>query len=189
MIDDVPSQMPSAANSKEELAALVSQVAALSKLAVDLSERCLDVNDKALSKLALEVTRHCIDIHDKIPHVVRVQVDAAVALYHNAPAFFENIAPTPDEMGAEYPPGRGDNQAWYVVCVGRQPGFYVTSYRLPLPPVRKRKTKSPVSPRGYRRRVAGRIAALAYYRQMYDQGKVRRLNEEPEPLDQLSQPV
>jgi hypothetical protein len=42
-------------------------------------------------------------------------------------------------------------------------------------------------PRGYRRRVPGRIAALAYYRQMYDQGKVRRLNEEPEPLDKLSQ--
>ncbi|KAJ7301353.1 hypothetical protein DFH08DRAFT_978831 [Mycena albidolilacea] len=114
MVDDVvPSQLPSATNSKEELAALVSQVTALSKLAVDLSERCINVDDKALSKLALEVTRHCIDIHNKIPHVVRVQVDAAVAFYHNAPTFFENIAPTPDEMDAEYPPGREDNQAWY----------------------------------------------------------------------------
>jgi hypothetical protein len=67
------------ANSKEELAALVSQVAVLSKLAIDLSDASMStvgffffgfppylthlVVDKALSKLALEVTRHCIDIH------------------------------------------------------------------------------------------------------------------------------
>ncbi|KAJ7801657.1 hypothetical protein B0H14DRAFT_3489314 [Mycena olivaceomarginata] len=136
MVDDVvPSQLPSAANSKR----------------------------------------------NKIPHVVRVQVDAAVALYHNAPTFFENIAPTPDQMDAEYPPGRGGQSSVVHRLRWTPAGFYVT--------FEEAEDEVNGVPCGYRRRVAGRIAALAYYRQMYDQGKVRRLNEEPEPLDELSQPV
>ncbi|KAJ7792841.1 hypothetical protein B0H14DRAFT_3498762 [Mycena olivaceomarginata] len=175
MAHDSASQTPIAASPEEELAALVTQVATLSKLAVDLSEQCIDADDKALSKLALEVTRHCIDINDKIPRVVQVQVDAAVAVFRKTPAFYENIAPTPDEMEVEYPPGRGDKQVWYVVCVGRQPGFYTT--------YEEAEDEVDGVPRGHRRRVPGRIAALAYYRQMYEQGK----EPEPELPDELSQ--
>ncbi|KAJ7701630.1 hypothetical protein B0H14DRAFT_3527593 [Mycena olivaceomarginata] len=68
------------------------------------------------------------------------------------------------KMDDEYPPGRGDNQAWYVICVGRQPGFYVTS--------RKRKTKSPVVPRAIPPPGCRGVSALAYYRSVYDQGKL-----------------
>ncbi|KAJ6614468.1 hypothetical protein B0H10DRAFT_1950603 [Mycena sp. CBHHK59/15] len=71
-----PSSQTNAATPEQELAALVSQVA-------------------ALSKIALDMTRHCLDINEKLPRVVRAQVDAAIAEHTPATAFYEETAPTP----------------------------------------------------------------------------------------------
>jgi hypothetical protein len=66
---------------------------------------------------------------------------------------------------------------------------FVTQLSTSSPSSEEAEDKVTGVPHRYRRQVAGCIAVLAYYCQMYDQGKVRRLNEEPEPLDWLSQPV
>lgn len=39
-------------NANQELAALLAQVAVLSKLAVDMSERCIDLNGRFIASLA-----------------------------------------------------------------------------------------------------------------------------------------
>ncbi|KAJ7714238.1 hypothetical protein B0H14DRAFT_2644520 [Mycena olivaceomarginata] len=62
------SQVLTAATPAQEWAALISQVAALSKLAVDMAERCINIDahlDKVLSKIALSVTRNCLDANVK----------------------------------------------------------------------------------------------------------------------------
>ncbi|KAF8187857.1 hypothetical protein K438DRAFT_1972561 [Mycena galopus ATCC 62051] len=118
--------VPNAATPDLELAALLTQVTALSKLAVDVTHWSLDLNDKALSKLALDMTRHCIDINDKLPRIVRAQVAAALSELRAALGFYQGIAPTPSQLDALFPPGRGDNQTWYVICIGCQPGLYAT---------------------------------------------------------------
>ncbi|KAJ6548274.1 hypothetical protein B0H10DRAFT_2101155 [Mycena sp. CBHHK59/15] len=149
-----PSSQTNAATPEQELAALVSQVA-------------------ALSKIALDMTRHCLDINEKLPRVVRAQVDAAIAEHTPATAFYEETAPTPDQLEAQFPPGRGDSQAWYVVCTGRQPGLYASADE----------ADEQVSgvPHQHRRKLTGRGPALAYYRQLYELGQVMRLTEIPGP--------
>ncbi|KAJ7088315.1 hypothetical protein C8R44DRAFT_892845 [Mycena epipterygia] len=91
-----------------------------------------------LSKLALKMTQHCIDLHDNIPRVVALQVSAkvvaelaaladAASANPDSPAsedFVEVPAPTPDELDARFPPGAADSQVWHVVCIGREPGLY-----------------------------------------------------------------
>ncbi|KAK7006451.1 hypothetical protein R3P38DRAFT_2794166 [Favolaschia claudopus] len=140
----VPSPTP-----EQELASVVSQVAALSKLAIDITERFVDAEDKSLSKLGLELTRHCLDVGDKIPRIVQAQVDAALAQRRN---FIQGASPTPGDLEELYPPGKGDNNTWYVVL-----GV----------------------PDQSRRKVVGRAPALAYYRQMYNDQKVMRAREVP----------
>ncbi|KAJ6528818.1 hypothetical protein B0H19DRAFT_1083162 [Mycena capillaripes] len=137
---------------KQELAALIAQVA-------------------ELSKTALDVTRHCIDLNERIPRVVRAQVDAAIGQLTPAPAFVQGVAPTPAELEAAFPPGRSDSQAWYVVCVGRQPGMYAT--------FEEADAQVLGVPGQKRRKMTGRGPALAYYRQMYAQNDVMLLREIP----------
>ncbi|KAJ7774397.1 hypothetical protein B0H14DRAFT_2965332 [Mycena olivaceomarginata] len=163
------SQAPTAATPQQDLAALVSQVAALSILAVNITQRCVDTEEKAMSKLALDMTRHCIDLTDKIPRVVRAQVEAAIAEVSPPTAFVQGVAPTPAQLEAQFPLGRSDNQAWYVVCIGRQPGLYATPDEADAQVLGV--------PNQSRRKVVGRVPALAYYRQMYDLQRVMRLTE------------
>ncbi|KAJ6479854.1 hypothetical protein C8R45DRAFT_1156097 [Mycena sanguinolenta] len=165
-------QVPTATSPEQELAALVSQVMAMSMLAVSFSRRCIDVHDKEMSKSALDIAQQCIDISTKIPRVVRAHVDAAEDQFRPpTPAFYEHIAPTPDQMDARLPAGRGENQVWYVVCVGRNPGLYAAADDAD--------EEVRGVPNHSRLKVTGRAAALAHYRQMYDNGKVRCMKEEP----------
>ncbi|KAJ7500348.1 hypothetical protein B0H11DRAFT_2225892 [Mycena galericulata] len=144
---------PTAPTPEEELAALVAQVA-------------------ALSKLALDVTRHCIDISDQIPRVVRAQVSAAVAENTpSGPAFLCTVGPSPGRMEALFPPGQGDNQPWYVVCVGHRPGLYASSSDAD--------DQVRGVPNSSRRRKDTRQEALAYYRSQFDAGEVARVTEAP----------
>ncbi|KAJ7893423.1 hypothetical protein B0H14DRAFT_3427495 [Mycena olivaceomarginata] len=92
-----------AATSEQEMAALVAKVT-------------------TLSKLALDMTRLCIDVNDNLPALVQSQVAAAVAAVTSpGPKWYHSPAPSPDEMDAMFPPGYLDNVQWYVVCVGRRP--------------------------------------------------------------------
>ncbi|KAJ6448080.1 hypothetical protein C8R45DRAFT_1114217 [Mycena sanguinolenta] len=161
------SSVPTAANSEKDLAAVVT---ALMQLTVDATIHALDLNDKALTKLIVDMTRLCLDVQDKLPRVVRAEVEAAVAeVRPPTPIFYQGVAPTPAQMEGMFPAGRGDNQQWHVVCVGRQPGLYATSDEADV--------QVHGVPDQSRRRMTGRAAALAYYRQMYEQGKVMRLTE------------
>ncbi|KAF8146484.1 hypothetical protein K438DRAFT_504603 [Mycena galopus ATCC 62051] len=95
----------------EELAVLISKVT-------------------ALSKYALDMTRLCIEIGEDLPDVVKAHVDSAIAeLGPAGPQFYHTAAISPEDLEGLFPAGYGDNQPWYVVCVGRRPGLYASSCR------------------------------------------------------------
>ncbi|KAJ7511236.1 hypothetical protein B0H11DRAFT_1899704 [Mycena galericulata] len=144
----------------QELAALVAQVS-------------------YLSKLGLEMTKHCIDINNAIPRVVLAQVDAAAATNTTAapapqsPQFVPGVPRTPAQMEALHPPGTGDQQPWYVVWVGREPGLYATSAE----------ADAQVNgvPGQFRRKKDSLHEAQAFYRLQYNSNAVAKLVEAPVP--------
>ncbi|KAJ7478927.1 hypothetical protein FB451DRAFT_1395542 [Mycena latifolia] len=134
----------------EELVALVAKVTAMSRQALDLTVKCLDVSHE-------------------LPRVVAAQVAAAVADFTSDVAFVEEVAPTPDELDALFPPGTGDSQTWYVVSIGRQPGLYASPHDAD--------DQVRGVPHQGRRKKDGRAEALAYYRTMYENNLVRKMVE------------
>ncbi|KAJ6452168.1 hypothetical protein C8R47DRAFT_1229514 [Mycena vitilis] len=158
-MNNAPRDSTTAATSDQDMAAMVSQLA-------------------ALSKLALKMTALCIDVGERLPHVIQAQVDAKVAAALDAampsdPAveFYRSAGPTPDEIDAQFPQGRGDNQEWHVVCVGRNPGLYATSTE----------ADSQVLgvPHQARKKKDNRQEALLYYRTQHGLGEVMRVSEAP----------
>ncbi|KAK7053968.1 hypothetical protein R3P38DRAFT_3171426 [Favolaschia claudopus] len=167
----------------QELVSTMRQMAALTKASIELAQRSIQVDEKGLSLLALDMAKHCVEINEKLPRVIAAEVATArweeeaaafgslnVNDRDDRPTFVQGVAPTPDEMETTFQPGNGDNQNWYVVCVGRMPGLY------PDPDSANAQVLG--VPDQSRRKVSGRAAALAYYRQMYDDNKVMRLNEQ-----------
>ncbi|KAJ7195412.1 hypothetical protein B0H12DRAFT_1245565 [Mycena haematopus] len=137
----------------QQLAELVSKVTSLSKMTVDM-------------------TRLCIDINADLPVVLKAQVAADVALATPAaPRFYHSAALAPDELDKLFPPGYGDNLAWHVVCVGRRPGLYASSAdaddQVRGIPNQSRKKKD------------SRQEALFYYRTQYTLGECERVSEAP----------
>ncbi|KAJ7353249.1 hypothetical protein DFH08DRAFT_956320 [Mycena albidolilacea] len=120
----------------------------------------------SLSKLALDLTRLCIEINDDVPHIVKSHVDAAVA--KAAPKFYHSAAPAPDELEALFPPGYGDSITWYVVCVGRRPSLYA-SFADADDQVRG-------VPKQSCKKKDSRQEALLYYRAQYDLGECERVS-------------
>ncbi|KAJ6570823.1 hypothetical protein DFH09DRAFT_1312866 [Mycena vulgaris] len=161
-------QATSAPTPAQELAALVAQVADLSQLALDLTAKCIDINQQ-------------------LPIVVASQVAAAVAeltrtfffsflcytlAYLLAIAdveFVEGVAITPDALEALFPPGVGDYQSWYVVCIGREPGLYPSS--------EEADDQVTGVPHQFRRKKNGRQEALNFYRAKYVSGQVVKMTE------------
>ncbi|KAJ6516539.1 hypothetical protein C8R47DRAFT_1205779 [Mycena vitilis] len=130
----------------------------------------------ALSRLALKMTHLCIDLNETIPRVVQAQVDAKVAtalaaLIPSGPAFYRSAGPTPDELDAQFPPGRGDHQEWHVVCIGRNPGLYASSTEADEQVLGV--------PKQARKRKDNRQEALLYYRTQHGLGEVMRVSETP----------
>ncbi|KAJ6517351.1 hypothetical protein C8R47DRAFT_1205575 [Mycena vitilis] len=154
---DAPRDSTTAPISDQEMAPVVSQLA-------------------VLSRLALKMATLCIDLNESIPQAVQSQVDAKVAaalaeFTRPGPTFYRSPGPTPDEMDARFPPGRGDQQEWHVVCVGREPGLYATSAEandqvLGVPNQSRKKKDS-------------RQEALLYYRTQYGLGEVLCVSEVP----------
>ncbi|KAK7022547.1 hypothetical protein R3P38DRAFT_3195942 [Favolaschia claudopus] len=155
---------------EQELASLVSQLAALSMASLDLTSQTIDGDNKTLSKLALTVARTCVDINDRLPRVMNNVVQAAVAaaIRDSDPLFVITEAPTPDVVETNLLAGN-ENAPYYVVCVGREPGLYLDSS------VADNQVRG--VPEQDRRKIIGRSAALNHYRTMYEQQKVKRVNE------------
>ncbi|KAJ7721325.1 hypothetical protein B0H16DRAFT_1473980 [Mycena metata] len=168
-------QNPTATNdpsSDEELASLLSTLA-------------------ALSKIGLEMTRNSIDVANAIPRVIRAQVDAQVAAQIDAavnaavdaalaavqeckfippaPPFSTVLPRPPDEMDARHPPGNNDDVAHYVVSRGRRPGLY-TSSKVAEDQVRG-------VPDMARKKKDNRAEALQYYRGLYNLGQAMTITE------------
>ncbi|KAJ7806952.1 hypothetical protein B0H14DRAFT_2610121 [Mycena olivaceomarginata] len=101
MLDTPTSSETKASGSpKEELESLVSLVAALSQMSLDIAKHCLDVQSVAAQIL-----------HPPAP----------------PPTWVSGIARTPDELEAAHPATEDDDsQVLHVVTVGREPGLYAT---------------------------------------------------------------
>jgi hypothetical protein len=39
----------------------------------------------------------------------------------------QGVPLTPDQLDASFPAGVGDDLAWQVVCIGREPGLYLSA--------------------------------------------------------------
>ncbi|KAK6969032.1 hypothetical protein R3P38DRAFT_2814976 [Favolaschia claudopus] len=171
---------------EQEMASLVSQLAALSMASLDLTSQTIDGDNKTLSKLALTVARTCVDINgdlnlplvllrahfilDRLPRVMNNVVQAAVAaaIRESDPLFVITEAPNPDVVETNLLAGN-ENAPYHVVCVGREPGLYLDSS------VADNQVRG--VPEQDRRKIIGRSAALNHYRTMYEQQKVKRVNE------------
>ncbi|KAJ7124042.1 hypothetical protein C8R43DRAFT_945014 [Mycena crocata] len=142
----------------EELAAVLAQVAVMTKLSVD-------------------ITKMSIDLHQRIPVLVARSAAAAAAAAPPpapavaAPLFIEGVARTPAQLEAAFPPGHGDKLPWYVVCIGREPGLYATSDES------ERQVNG--IPRQFRIRKGSRVEALNFYRERYEEQAVSKINEAP----------
>ncbi|KAJ7775780.1 hypothetical protein B0H14DRAFT_2631816 [Mycena olivaceomarginata] len=90
---------PSPPPPQQELGALVSKVTALSKLTLDMTRLCIEVNG---------IVNHAL------PAVVQGQVAAALAAAVPSVTWYHSAAPLPDEIDAMFPPGLFDNEA--VAC-------------------------------------------------------------------------
>ncbi|KAJ7733913.1 hypothetical protein B0H16DRAFT_1732009 [Mycena metata] len=160
------------ASSDDELASLLSTLA-------------------ALSKIGLEMARHSIDVTDVIPRVIRSQVDAQVRAQLDAAVdaavdaalgavnassaaastttFYKSAAPTPEAMEARYPPGNNDDVPHYVVAIGRRPGLYISS--------QEAEDQVCGVPDMSRKKKDNRVEALLYYRGLYNTGRAMTVSE------------
>ncbi|KAJ6527599.1 hypothetical protein DFH09DRAFT_1328071 [Mycena vulgaris] len=145
-----------AATPDEELAALVVQVAVLSKTALDLTKNCIDIHHTII---------------DTIPRVVASQVAAALAAAAVVLMgdFVQGVALTPAQLDAQFPPGTGDTQTWHVVCIGREPGLYASA-ELTTDQVRG-------IPNQLLQKKSSRQEALNFYRYKHQAGQVQKWNE------------
>ncbi|KAK7028435.1 hypothetical protein R3P38DRAFT_3519159 [Favolaschia claudopus] len=170
VVNSAPHSGPPAMTPQQEMASLISQVAALSMAALDLTSHTIDGDNKVLSKLALRVARTCVEINEKFPRIIHDIVDSAVAgaLRDSDPLFVITEAPSPADVEGKLADGN-ENAPYYVVCVGREPGLYLDS-AIADDQVRG-------VPDQARRKITGRTAALNHYRDMYNQGKAKRVNE------------
>lgn len=125
----------------QELAELIATVSSLSKLALDMTRYCIDINGKFLPPLLSN--SFLTTSPEAIPRVVDAQVAQALAeatgtrkhgctppyvssliLSVAAIEFVPGVPATPARLELAHPVGVGEFQAWYVVVVGREPGLY-----------------------------------------------------------------
>ncbi|KAJ6451462.1 hypothetical protein C8R45DRAFT_1113578 [Mycena sanguinolenta] len=170
---DTSTQVPTASSPEHEMKVLLSQVTALSQLGLNISHRALDMNCEYL--LALEVVRHSIEIKDPAGRDRPSRCSSSYVFFFSylsrliffsaeTPAFYEWESPTPSDVAEKLPTNFGDQMPLYVVWVGRQPEIHASSDQA--------EDQVRGVPSGSRRKITGRAAALAYYQQMYEDGKV-----------------
>ncbi|KAJ7861513.1 hypothetical protein B0H13DRAFT_2355077 [Mycena leptocephala] len=178
-----------ASNPAQELEALVAKIDSLTQLSLSMARLCVDaqgiVPHITLSQQSLEVTQACLDVKSQVgPIVNRVLAAAASAPSPRAPAieWVRGVPLTPDQLDASFSAGVGDDLTWQVVCVGREPGLYLSAQQA--------NAMLKGVPNQFRRKKSGRVEALAYYRLLYANGEVQKWNEAVlPPVESSSRPA
>ncbi|KAJ7829134.1 hypothetical protein B0H13DRAFT_2372763 [Mycena leptocephala] len=174
-----------ASNPAQELEALVAKIDSLTQLSLEMTRLCIEaqgvVPDITLSKQSLELTQACLDVKSQVRPVVNCVLaatapeSAPTPVAPPAPAieWVRGVPLTPDQLDASFPAGVGDDLTWQVVCIGREPGLYLSP-----------KQANPMLngvPNQFRRKKGSRVEALAYYRLLYTHGEVQKWNEAVPP--------
>ncbi|KAJ7130020.1 hypothetical protein C8R43DRAFT_1133991 [Mycena crocata] len=174
----VPTPQVNASASQEEMDTLLAMVSDLSHMSLDMARMCIEVQRVvptiALSKKSLAMTSLCMDVHDQIRHSFDVVAQAAAAAAAPPPPLVEWVrrqALTPEQLEASFPPGISDDSPWHVVCIGREPGIYISSDEAGL-------NVSGV-PKGFRKKKDTRVEALAFYRARFEDHKVEKWRDIP----------
>ncbi|KAJ7033994.1 hypothetical protein C8F04DRAFT_1260492 [Mycena alexandri] len=159
-----------APSSDQELASLLSNVAALSKLALNMTRKCIDITEAVPRVLQAQVDAQ---VDTRIDAAIDDAVDAAFAAVNDStgPAFYQSPAPTPDQMDARHPPGNNDNVPHYVITIGRRPGLYIGS--------QDAEDQVRGVPDMARKRKDNRQEALLWYCTQYALGKAMTISEIP----------
>ncbi|KAJ7217441.1 hypothetical protein C8J57DRAFT_1537707 [Mycena rebaudengoi] len=169
-----PESNTSSANS-QELQVLLSRVATLVQMSLDMAKVAVDVQHRLPIVLAHHVDEALAGIPQLVAEQVAVEVAAKTAVAVAAVAgdnpspvaeFVRGIAITPSALELLHPAGNGDDLAWHVVLVGREPGIYqsvATSDEL-----------TNGVPKYMRRRKSSHLEALSYYRINYEAQKVEK---------------
>ncbi|KAJ7170311.1 hypothetical protein C8R43DRAFT_944830 [Mycena crocata] len=193
MADNASTPATNASTSQQEVDALLAMVSSLLKMSLDLTRVCVEVQGNrrlvysstpmltlrlavvpgvALSKQALQLTGLCLDIKDQIRHTFAV-VEAAVAAA--TPTVPPPAPLTPNQLEASHPQGICDDLAWQVVCIGREPGMFISAHSLIKSFLATRPVPTYlVSPMDIARR-----RTLAFYRARYADHKVHKFREVP----------
>ncbi|KAJ7457106.1 hypothetical protein FB451DRAFT_1183611 [Mycena latifolia] len=158
----------------EELAALIAQVSALSKLALKMTKLCLDINDAIPSVITSQVASQVAGAL-AAPNRTVLWISLITAKHISSePAtatakFIEGVAVTPNELDRAHPHGDGDYQAWYVVVAGREPGMYRSTAEADVQVLGV--------PGQFCQKKTSRREALDFYRTQYNDGCVVKLIE------------
>ncbi|KAJ7260165.1 hypothetical protein C8J57DRAFT_1514872 [Mycena rebaudengoi] len=123
----------------------------------------------ALSKLAVDLTKLAIEVQTELPRIVHLQMGAVSEDDNDDYLWAAGTPLTPDEMEAKIPPGVGENQTWYVVLRGRNPGLY--------PSYLDSDAQVLGVPNQFRQKKCGRTEALTFYRYHFTRGDVEKWTE------------
>ncbi|KAJ7453605.1 hypothetical protein B0H11DRAFT_1926751 [Mycena galericulata] len=151
-----PAVASNASNPEKDLEALLATVA-------------------GLAQMSLALTKHCVDLQTRLPTVFNAAVKANVAsIVPAAPTWVELVPRTPDQLETAHPPGSGDDVAYHVVTIGREPGLYNS--------VADSDYQVLGVPAGRCIKKGNRLEALAYYRNKYNMQEVHKWAPEDEVL-------
>ncbi|KAJ7212365.1 hypothetical protein C8J57DRAFT_1483662 [Mycena rebaudengoi] len=152
----------------DELQVLVSRVATLVQMSLDMTRILVDVQHH----LPIVLARQVDEALQGVPQLVADRVAALVpsatigSSTSEPSAFVRGVPISPDDLELLHPPGVGDDASWHVVLVGREPGLFLSV------------TASNDSVNGVsnasRRRKDTRAEALTYYRINYEAQKVEK---------------
>ncbi|KAJ6608379.1 hypothetical protein B0H10DRAFT_2439074 [Mycena sp. CBHHK59/15] len=165
---------------QEEMDALLAMADQLSAMSLEMTGYV--VPGIALSKQSLDMTHLCLDVKDQLRRSFIQMAQAVAAAAPPTPAqvpvlafiapgveWIQGIPLTPDQLEASNPPGICDDSAWQVVCIGREPGMYIS--------FEEANSHLTGVPNQFRQKKSSRIEALAFYRARYLAGKVEKWNE------------
>ncbi|KAJ7256714.1 hypothetical protein C8J57DRAFT_1517352 [Mycena rebaudengoi] len=167
MTQRADSETTSFSSNPHELQELVSRVASLVQMSIDMTRIAADVQ----YRLPIVLAHHVDDALQGVPQMVADQVAALVPSATSATrgsdsVFVRGVPITPVALEALHPPGTGDDVSWHVVLVGREPGMFqsVTASNDCVNGV----------PNASRRKKDTRIEALTYYRSNYEAQNVEK---------------
>ncbi|KAJ7248050.1 hypothetical protein C8J57DRAFT_1240582 [Mycena rebaudengoi] len=152
----------------DELQELVSRVATLVQMSLDMTRIVVDVQHR----LPIVLARQVDEALQGIPQLVADRVAALApsattgSSASESPAFVRGVPITPADLELLHPPGVGDDASWHVVLVGREPGLFLS--------VTASNASANGVPNASRRKKDTRAEALTYYRINYEAQKVEK---------------